>query len=205
MGDDIINSLSREWLTSPTSAVRHEWQGPLTCEEASGRCTASCPNTVMYVCGGIKRMTTHALCRHDVIVCEGSGSPEVTKLSTLQPAGVRNEWLCSFNKSWVTQTCGHVGGGTEEFSSLRVPAVFIRSSFCAFLYSEQFYCTLGCSLAAPGPAIFTISPVPLRFCWVVPDNAARALPAVNPVQLCHVINLHFCVSWMRLRRIMLWT
>lgn len=68
VGCDIINGPSCEWVSSPMSAVEHVWQHRLTCEEASGRCTACRASIVMYVCRGIKCITTHALYCHGVLV-----------------------------------------------------------------------------------------------------------------------------------------
>lgn len=50
------------------TAVAHIQQHRLTCEEASSRCTARRTSIMMYVCGGIKCITTHALYCHGVRV-----------------------------------------------------------------------------------------------------------------------------------------
>lgn len=50
------------------AAVAHVQQHRLTCEEASGRCSARRTSIMMSVCRGIKCITTHALYCHGVRV-----------------------------------------------------------------------------------------------------------------------------------------
>lgn len=132
VGGDDINGLRCEWLSSPMSAVTHVRQRLLTCEEASGRCTASCANIVMYVCGGMKCITTHAIYCHGVGVTLTVKDQDQQRYQTVHASACRNEkWMIALVSPKLDEPeVGHVEGQTEEFSRLQVlllPVVFIRS------------------------------------------------------------------------------
>lgn len=188
MGGAIIDGSGCEWLSSLVSAVAHIQPRPLTCERAWGRCMA---NMVMYICGGIKHITTP-------VMLTGKDQDQ-QRYQTLHPSACRtgrNDCVASTKtgtQTWNTQK-GTSGGSCHPV--LLLPVVFIRFLLVlSFILSRLVW-----SLDRP-----SLPPLLCHVAFLVFSNVARALPALDPVQLCHVINLHFCVSWMRLRRIMLWT
>lgn len=134
VGGGIINGSSCQWLSSPMSAVMHVQQRPLTCEEASGRCTASCANIVMYVCGGIKRITTHAFYCHSVSVTLTVKNQDHQRHQTIHASACRKEKgiIALVPLKPDDLEVEHMEGWIEEFSCLQVflpHVVFIKSLF----------------------------------------------------------------------------